>query len=87
MKLNLNNRGGLKLMGAVSVLGIISYIIGFAKEIFIILLIYKAIKVLNIYIKKNEVPFSKCKGQKVEEESKIKENINNKDENEDKTEN
>ena len=73
-------------MGTVNILGIISYIIGFAKEVFLIILIYKAIKVLNICIKKNGLPFSKCKGQKGEEESKIKENVDNKDENEDKTE-
>ncbi|MBW4828997.1 MAG: hypothetical protein KZY61_14685 [Clostridiaceae bacterium] len=41
---------GMKAFGFFNV---IVFIIGFAKEILLLFLIYKGIKVLNIYIKKN----------------------------------
>lgn len=41
-----------------SFLGILSLIIGFTKEILIIILAFKLIKVSNIFIKKNKVDSS-----------------------------
>ncbi len=37
-----------------SALGVLSFIIGAAKEILIIILVYKLIKMSNIFIKKND---------------------------------
>ncbi len=40
-------------IGAVSILGILSFIVGLAKEILIIVLIFKLIKISNVYLGKN----------------------------------
>ena len=47
----------------IGILGIVSFIVSFAKEVIIILLMIKVIQVLNIFIKKKEVPFIKTKSE------------------------
>lgn len=59
-------------MNAYNILSIFSYVIGFTKEISIIFLIYKVIKVLNIYIKKNK---DKKLEQKFEQKTEIQQDI------------
>jgi len=52
-----------------SFLGILSLIIGFAKEILIIILVYKLIKVSNIFIKKNIVYSSENMKENIEKDN------------------
>ena len=47
----------------IGILSILSFIVSFAKEVIIILLMIKVIQVLNIFIKKKEVPLINTKSE------------------------